>query len=102
MNLTELIQLRINYKKRLNDATESNYLSVFKDILSDIGSKVKDGTLTEGQGKELARSLLNIALESFSGLESLNESIEKGQYQISFDANDSIASMVAALKEPKK
>lgn len=103
MNLHDFIALRAYYKARLAIATSENYLQVLQNILNDIELKVKKGLLTNKQGDELVRALLGVALESYrsQGLESLSESIEKGAIEISFDANDSIASMVAALRSPK-
>ncbi|MBN3217436.1 hypothetical protein [Pectobacterium polaris] len=103
MNLIEIMQLRATYRARLAETTQDSYLTVLHDIFQDIEKKVKNGLLTTQQGEELVRALFGIALESYSidGLESLSEGIEKGYLDISFDANDSIASMVAALKVKK-
>lgn len=103
MNLIEILQLRATYRARLAATSQDSYLTVLQNIFQDIEKKVKSGSLTKQQGEELVRALLGIALESYpiDGLESLNESIEKGSLDISFDANDSIASMVAALEVQK-
>lgn len=104
MKLIDVINLRVHYHTLLNKADGDEYLTVLKTVFTDIENKVKHGDLTKGQGEELVRSLLNIALESYrdDGIKSISEDIEKRAYEISFDANDSIASMVAALKVQKK
>ncbi|MBA2084030.1 hypothetical protein ACK323_20540 [Aeromonas enteropelogenes] len=104
MNQIDFILLRRHYRTRLDNSTVDNYLSVLNEIFQDIERKVKLGELTKEQGEELVRTLLNIALESYriDGFESLSESLEKGAYEISFDANDSLANIVASLKVQKK
>ena len=105
MDNLDFIKLLGYYRARLAATPDSNsYLTTLENILRDIARKVRAGELTNEQGEELAKKLVSISVENYQigGLESLNESIEKGNVNISFDSGDSLADTVAALKAGKK
>ncbi|MGX9315436.1 hypothetical protein CG435_12965 [Pantoea ananatis] len=104
MNNSEYTILLNLYRARLSIAAgKDSYLTVLQSILRDIESKVRLNTLTSEQAEELVKLVVGISVESYGveQLEPLFEGIEKGALNIQFDGNDTVADMVAALRDRK-
>lgn len=99
-----LRMLYLTYKHRLEQAKATGlYDAELLKIVDEIASKIRSGELTNKEAEKILGLLVKVSIEEFriGGLESLEELIEKGALDLSYDGADSLADTVASLKAKK-